>query len=105
MLAFFLGHTEIIVILIIALLLFGTRLPKVARSLGQGIKEFKGGLRDTLQRAMLERKLARVFPRTEFATATVQGRATDSAHGQDVLFSGRQLRGFGECVFKQCGHG
>ncbi|MCU0727417.1 MAG: twin-arginine translocase TatA/TatE family subunit [Planctomycetes bacterium] len=46
MLAFFLGHTEIIVILIIALLLFGTRLPKVARSLGQGIKEFKGGLRD-----------------------------------------------------------
>jgi hypothetical protein len=43
------------------------------------------GQRD--QRAMLERKLARVFPRTEFATATVQGRATDSAHGQDVLFS------------------
>ena len=43
------------------------------------------GQRD--QHAMLERKLARVFPRTEFATATVQGRATDSAHGQDVLFS------------------
>jgi sec-independent protein translocase protein TatA len=46
MVAFFLGHTEIIVILIIALLLFGTRLPKVARSLGQGIKEFKGGLHE-----------------------------------------------------------
>ena len=44
-LAFLLGHWEIIVILIIALLLFGTRLPKVARSLGQGVSEFKGGLK------------------------------------------------------------
>ena len=44
-LAFMLGHTEIIVILVIALLLFGTRLPKVARSLGQGITEFKSGLK------------------------------------------------------------
>ncbi len=41
----FLGHWEIIIILVIALLLFGTRLPKVARSLGQGVSEFKGGLK------------------------------------------------------------
>lgn len=45
MLAFMLGHTELIVILVVALLLFGTRLPKVARSLGQGVSEFKGGLK------------------------------------------------------------
>ena len=44
-LGFLLGHWEIIVNLIIALLLFGTRLPKVARSLGQGVSEFKGGLK------------------------------------------------------------
>ena len=44
-LAFMLGHWEIIVILVIALLLFGTRLPKAARSLGQGVREFKGGLK------------------------------------------------------------
>lgn len=44
-LAFLLGHWEIIIILVIALLLFGTRLPKVARSLGQGVSEFKGGLK------------------------------------------------------------
>jgi sec-independent protein translocase protein TatA len=44
-LGFLLGHWEIIVILVIALLLFGTRLPKVARSLGQGVSEFKGGLK------------------------------------------------------------
>ncbi len=43
------------------------------------------GRRD--QKAMLERKLARAFPRTEFSTAMVQGRATDSTQGQDVLFS------------------
>ena len=45
MLAFFLSHWEIVVILLVALLLFGTRLPKVARSLGQGVSEFKDGLK------------------------------------------------------------
>lgn len=43
------------------------------------------GQRD--QRAMLERKLARAFPRTEFSTATMQGRTADSAQLQHVLFS------------------
>ena len=42
--AVFLSHWEIIIVLVIALLLFGTRLPKVARSLGQGVREFKGGI-------------------------------------------------------------
>ena len=41
----FISHWEIIVVLVIALLLFGTRLPKVARSLGQGVSEFKSGLK------------------------------------------------------------
>jgi sec-independent protein translocase protein TatA len=40
-----LGPTELIIILAIVLLLFGsTRLPKLARSLGQASKEFKQGI-------------------------------------------------------------
>ena len=40
------GGTEWIIILIIALLLFGRRLPSVMRSMGKGVSEFKRGLRD-----------------------------------------------------------
>jgi sec-independent protein translocase protein TatA len=35
---------ELIILLVILLLLFGTRLPKLARSLGQAQKEFKDGI-------------------------------------------------------------
>lgn len=36
---------EVMAILVIALLLFGKRLPDVARSLGKGVVEFKKGLK------------------------------------------------------------
>lgn len=39
------GVTEWIIIGAIALLLFGKRLPEVARSMGKGIVEFKKGLK------------------------------------------------------------
>lgn len=39
-----LGPTELIILLVIVLLLFGgTKLPKLARSLGQAKKEFEAG--------------------------------------------------------------
>jgi sec-independent protein translocase protein TatA len=41
------GPTELIIVLAIVLLLFGsTRLPKLARSLGQASKEFKKGVEE-----------------------------------------------------------
>ncbi|HEV3133169.1 MAG TPA: twin-arginine translocase TatA/TatE family subunit [Acidimicrobiia bacterium] len=40
-----LGAPELIIILVIVLVLFGsTRLPKLARSIGQASKEFKKGI-------------------------------------------------------------
>lgn len=40
------GTTEWIIILIIMLLLFGSRLPKMMRGMGGSIKEFKKGMED-----------------------------------------------------------
>jgi sec-independent protein translocase protein TatA len=37
---------HLLVLLVVALLLFGKRLPEVGRSLGKGISEFKKGLKD-----------------------------------------------------------
>jgi sec-independent protein translocase protein TatA len=41
-----LGTTELIVILVIALLMFGGRLPDVARSIGKSVNQFKRGLKE-----------------------------------------------------------
>lgn len=41
---FGLGPMELLIVAGIVLLLFGTRLPKVMRSLGEGIVEFKRGV-------------------------------------------------------------
>ena len=45
------GGWEWIVILVIALLLFGNRLPSVMRSLGRGLSEFKKGMREDVDEA------------------------------------------------------
>ena len=40
------GSGEMLMLMVIALLLFGKRLPEVARSLGKGMTEFKKGMYD-----------------------------------------------------------
>lgn len=43
-----LGAPELLIVLAVILLLFGsTRLPHLARSLGQASREFKSGIHDT----------------------------------------------------------
>ena len=43
---FGIGTHELLIIGVIAILLFGTRLPKVARSFGQSVTEFKKGMKE-----------------------------------------------------------
>jgi sec-independent protein translocase protein TatA len=40
------GPTEMVIVGIVAVILFGSRLPSVARSLGKSLTEFKKGMRD-----------------------------------------------------------
>ena len=57
-----LGFTEIMVILVVVLLLFGAkRLPEVGASLGKGIREFKRSLSDT-QEAIMGNDESRPLP-------------------------------------------
>ncbi len=53
---FGIGHMELLIIGIVALLLFGNRLPSVMRSLGSGITEFKRGLNDVTDEVRKEIK-------------------------------------------------
>lgn len=59
------GPFELVVFGTIALLLFGKRLPEVARSLGKGIVEFKKGVRgieDDVERTTYEKKASAPRP-------------------------------------------
>ncbi|MBI3831335.1 MAG: twin-arginine translocase TatA/TatE family subunit [Planctomycetes bacterium] len=49
-----LGFGELCIVMIIALLLFGERLPNVARSFGKGLSEFKRSMRDSTDQVRRE---------------------------------------------------
>ena len=65
-----LGPTELIIILVIVLLLFGTtRLPKLARSLGEASREFKKGVNDREEEEAKATQSAPTAPTTPAAPA------------------------------------
>lgn len=71
---FGLGTGELVVIFLIVLLLFGgANLPKLTRSLGKSIKEFKGALKDN--EAEPVEAQAQAIPAGEAAQELPQGEA------------------------------
>ena len=67
------GWGEMMVVGIIALLLFGKRLPEVARSLGKGIVEFKKGIKgieDEVNTSTYRNESSRPAPRETHAEVT-----------------------------------
>jgi sec-independent protein translocase protein TatA len=76
------GGTEWIVILVIGLLLFGRRLPEVGRSIGQGIKEFKKGLKDTEDEVKRESPAASrpALPQDQTMSTPTESRERTQAH-------------------------
>ena len=66
-----LGFTEIMIILLVVLLLFGAkRLPEVGASIGKGIREFKRSLTDTQDAIMGNDDQRNLQPRQPEDTTT-----------------------------------
>ena len=79
------GPVELIILLLVVLLLFGsTRLPKLARSMGEASREFKKGISDK------ERELAEA----EAASARAAGdeKVTMSRAELDALLAEREAK-------------
>ena len=65
------GPTELIIILLVVLLLFGsTKLPKLARSIGEASKEFKKGVNEASSEPAAEPKAVNPFGGEEKVTMT-----------------------------------
>ncbi len=78
-----LGFTEILLICVVVLLLFGAkRLPEVGASIGKGIREFKRSLTDTQDAIM----------GTDEQTRNIPPRPTDAAAPPPTQSSGEPKR-------------
>jgi len=89
---FGLGGTEMFVLLILGVLLFGKKLPEVGRSLGKGLVEFKKGLQgieDDVQGHMRQAEAApppvRPPQRIAASAPKFEEPAADVSHSQPVV--------------------
>ncbi len=92
MLAGFIGGWEIVLILAVVLLLFGSKkLPELAKGLGQGIKEFKKATRDVtdeMHNAMADDHTPPAPPQKKLPPPNVVAVETEQPVAQDS--SGRK---------------
>ena len=80
------GGAEWIVIAVIALLIFGRRLPDVARSVGKSIVEFKRGLKDVKNEIDVQSSVApppKIEHTPETAAPSAPASSADSAPRQE----------------------
>jgi sec-independent protein translocase protein TatA len=77
---FGLGMQELIIVGIVAVLLFGSRLPEVAKSLGKSYREFKRGLSD-LQSTI---DISEPYQPPQSSSRAYAGRDYDDYDDQDV---------------------
>lgn len=62
------GWQELVVVLVIALLIFGTRrLPEVGRSMGSALKEFKAGTQEIKEKTSIGAEAVAVEPQSVMA--------------------------------------
>lgn len=52
------GHWEVLIVMLVVLLLFGNRLPALARSMGMSLTEFKKGIKEIDEKKSDETKEA-----------------------------------------------
>lgn len=77
-----LGVTEIILILVVILLLFGAkRIPEIGSALGKGIREFKGSLREIEGEIKGDESRRTPPPSTQPREVSPPGRATGGEGG------------------------
>jgi sec-independent protein translocase protein TatA len=75
-----LGFTEIMLIMVVVLLLFGAkRLPEVGASIGKGIREFKRSLTDTQDAIMGSDDTQRNLPPRQMDASTPQSQSNAPA--------------------------
>jgi len=80
------GAPELMIILFLALLMFGGRLPDVARSLGRSVNQFKRGLKD-LDEGMKEEEQRPTTPPAKTLASPPSAQGTEGASATSAASS------------------
>lgn len=76
---FNLGTWELVAIVVVGLLLFGSRLPSIARSLGKSVTEFKKGVKDIQSDASVDSEPKKLEEKREVSAEKVPAKEAQNA--------------------------